>query len=79
MWRSSIQYDQRPETVVLKQKIKHVIFLQLINMGNEIVQLLKTQTCYDLLPLSYKLIVLETTLLVRKGLAALLQHGMLAG
>jgi hypothetical protein len=37
--------------------------------------LLQATTCYDILPLSHKLIVLETTLLVKKGLAALLQHG----
>lgn len=35
-------------------------------------------TCYDLLPVSYKVIVLDTSLLVKKALAALLQHGALA-
>ncbi|KAI9356749.1 hypothetical protein DFJ73DRAFT_221009 [Zopfochytrium polystomum] len=38
--------------------------------------LLEGCCCYDILPHSYKLIVLETTLLVKKGLAALLLHGV---
>ncbi|KAI8999318.1 hypothetical protein BC832DRAFT_598115 [Gaertneriomyces semiglobifer] len=37
---------------------------------------LKRHTCYDLLPVSYKLVVLDTTLGVRKGAAALIQHGV---
>ncbi|KAJ1551964.1 AMP-activated serine/threonine-protein kinase regulatory subunit [Cladochytrium tenue] len=39
-------------------------------------ELLRSRSCYDILPDSYKLIVLETTLRVSKGLAALLQHGV---
>ncbi|KAJ3090538.1 AMP-activated serine/threonine-protein kinase regulatory subunit [Quaeritorhiza haematococci] len=35
---------------------------------------LRRYTCYEILPISYKLIVFDTTLLVKKALAALLQH-----
>ncbi|KAJ3409472.1 hypothetical protein HDV05_004435 [Chytridiales sp. JEL 0842] len=49
----------RPEFV----NENHFTKKQRIKMGKEIVQLLRKQTCYDLLPLSYKLIVLETTLM----------------
>ncbi|KAI8815947.1 uncharacterized protein EV422DRAFT_572289 [Fimicolochytrium jonesii] len=37
---------------------------------------LQRHTCYDLLPVSYKVIVLDTSLPVKKALAALLQHGV---
>ncbi|KAI8813115.1 hypothetical protein BJ742DRAFT_521528 [Cladochytrium replicatum] len=36
---------------------------------------LKRFTCYDVLPVSHKLIVFDTCLLVKKALAALVQHG----
>ncbi|KAJ3155571.1 AMP-activated serine/threonine-protein kinase regulatory subunit [Geranomyces variabilis] len=37
---------------------------------------LQRHTCYDLLPVSYKVIVFDTSLPVKKALAALLQHGV---
>ncbi|KAJ3126227.1 AMP-activated serine/threonine-protein kinase regulatory subunit [Nowakowskiella sp. JEL0407] len=37
---------------------------------------LKRHTCYDLLPVSHKVIVFDTSLLLKKALAALLQHGV---
>ncbi|KAI9096884.1 hypothetical protein DFS34DRAFT_650253 [Phlyctochytrium arcticum] len=37
---------------------------------------LRRHTCYDLLPVSYKVIVFDVSLLVKKALAALLQHGV---
>ncbi|KAJ3292225.1 AMP-activated serine/threonine-protein kinase regulatory subunit [Borealophlyctis nickersoniae] len=37
---------------------------------------LKRTSCYDLLPVSYKIIIFDTSLLVKKALAALLQHGV---
>ncbi|KAI8814014.1 hypothetical protein BJ742DRAFT_746718 [Cladochytrium replicatum] len=36
---------------------------------------LKRFTCYDVLPVSHKIIVFDTSLLVKKALAALVQHG----
>ncbi|RKO92010.1 hypothetical protein BDK51DRAFT_15168, partial [Blyttiomyces helicus] len=36
---------------------------------------LKRHSCYDVLPVSYKIIVFDVSLLVKKALAALLQHG----
>lgn len=36
---------------------------------------LKQHTTYDVLPVSYRLIVLDTQLLVKKALAALMQNG----
>ena len=36
-------------------------------------------TCYDLLPMSFKVIVLDTSLLFKKALAVLLQHGNESG
>ena len=38
---------------------------------------LVSTTCYDVLPVSQKLIAFDTTLAVKKALAALLQHGEL--
>lgn len=38
---------------------------------------LKQHTTYDVLPVSYRLIVLDTQLLVKKALAALMQNGKL--
>lgn len=37
---------------------------------------LKQHTAYDVLPVSYRLIVMDTTLLMKKALAALIQNGM---
>ncbi|RUP49812.1 hypothetical protein BC936DRAFT_141377 [Jimgerdemannia flammicorona] len=39
---------------------------------------LKQHTAYDVLPVSYRLIVLDTTLLVKKALAALMQNGVVS-
>ena len=39
-------------------------------------QVLHTYSCYDILPLSFKLIVFDNTLLVKKALSALVQHGV---
>lgn len=36
--------------------------------------LLETNTCYDALPMSFKVIVFDQTLLVKKALSALLQY-----
>lgn len=36
---------------------------------------LKVRTSYDVLPLSFRLIVLDTTLLVKKSLVTLIQNG----
>lgn len=38
---------------------------------------LKQHKTYDVLPVSYRLIVLDTQLLVKKALAALMQNGKL--
>lgn len=38
---------------------------------------LKEHTAYDVLPVSYRLIVFDTRLLVKKALAALVQNGIL--
>ncbi|TPX64931.1 hypothetical protein SpCBS45565_g05536 [Spizellomyces sp. 'palustris'] len=46
------------------------------NLVTGAAEALKRHTCYDLLPVSYKIIVLDTSLLVKKALAALLQHGV---
>ena len=40
-----------------------------------VIDLLKHHTCYDPLPVSFKVVVLDTRLLVKKGLAAMLQNG----
>ncbi|KAL2911632.1 AMP-activated serine/threonine-protein kinase regulatory subunit [Polyrhizophydium stewartii] len=37
---------------------------------------LKRHTCYDLLPVSLKVIVFDTSLLLKKALTALIQHGV---
>jgi hypothetical protein len=37
---------------------------------------LEQHNCYDILPRSFKVIVFDRTLLVKKALAALLQHGV---
>jgi hypothetical protein len=39
-------------------------------------ELFATRTCYDLLPASFKIIVFDNTLLLKKALAVLLQHGV---
>lgn len=39
---------------------------------------LKKRTCYDVLPVSFKLIILDTTLLVRKALSILLQNNIVS-
>lgn len=39
---------------------------------------MKKRTCYDVLPVSFRLIVLDTTLLVKKALTLLLQHGIVS-
>jgi hypothetical protein len=36
---------------------------------------MKKRTCYDVLPVSFRLIVLDTTLLVKQSLTILLQNG----
>lgn len=40
---------------------------------------LKVRTSYDVLPLSFRLIVFDTSLLVKKSLTILTQNGELAG
>lgn len=37
---------------------------------------LEQHSCYDILPFSFKVIIFDHTLLVKKALAALLQHGV---
>lgn len=37
---------------------------------------LEQYSCYDILPFSFKVIIFDHTLLVKKALAALLQHGV---
>ncbi|KAJ8329781.1 AMP-activated serine/threonine-protein kinase regulatory subunit [Batrachochytrium dendrobatidis] len=37
---------------------------------------LRKHTCYDLLPVSFKVIVFDTSLLLKKALTALIQHGV---
>ena len=39
---------------------------------------LRKHTCYDLLPVSFKVIVFDTSLLLKKALTALIQHGELS-
>ncbi|RUS21504.1 hypothetical protein BC937DRAFT_92473 [Endogone sp. FLAS-F59071] len=39
---------------------------------------LKQHTAYDVLPVSYRLIVMDTTLLMKKALAALIQNGVVS-
>ena len=39
-------------------------------------EILEKNTCYDILPLSYKVIVFDQSLLVKKALAALLQNAV---
>ncbi|KAJ3332896.1 hypothetical protein HDU76_012696 [Blyttiomyces sp. JEL0837] len=60
--------------IMIKSVGKPFIGLVLITMS--VCEKLSGTTCYDLLPPSYKLIVLETSLLVKKALSALLQHGV---
>jgi 5'-AMP-activated protein kinase regulatory gamma subunit len=48
----------------------------IVNIKQQVISALKKQTCYDVLPVSFKLIVFDTRLLVKKSLAALLQHGV---
>jgi 5'-AMP-activated protein kinase regulatory gamma subunit len=47
----------------------------LTNAQRAIRAFLKVRTTYDVLPLSYRLIVLDTALLVRKSLNILIQCG----
>ena len=42
------------------------------------VQAFNSLTCYDLLSPSYKVVVFETSLLLKKALAGLIQHGIQA-
>lgn len=44
---------------------------------NAIREFLKIRTSYDVLPVSFRLIVLDTGLLVKKSLLILVQNGML--
>lgn len=37
---------------------------------------LRQNTCYDILPLSFKVIVFDTELKLKKALSALIQHGV---
>ncbi|KAI9136049.1 hypothetical protein BKA69DRAFT_1110611 [Paraphysoderma sedebokerense] len=39
---------------------------------------MKMHSCYDMLPVSFKVVVLDSTLLVKKGVAALIQNGLQA-
>lgn len=39
---------------------------------------MRKRTCYDVLPVSFRLIVLDTTLLVKKALTILLQNGIVS-
>ncbi|OAA66856.1 Aldolase-type TIM barrel [Niveomyces insectorum RCEF 264] len=50
---------------------------QLVGLEN-IRQFLKIRTSYDVLPLSFRLIVLDTDLLIRKSLAILSQNGIVS-
>lgn len=45
------------------------------NLQNAIRDFLKKRTSYDVLPLSFRLIILNTDLLVKKSLNILLQNG----
>jgi hypothetical protein len=47
------------------------------NLQDLVRSFLKEHTTYDVLPVSYRLIVLDTQLLVKKALAALMQNGKL--
>jgi 5'-AMP-activated protein kinase regulatory gamma subunit len=43
---------------------------------DKVIHLLCTTSCYDLLPLSSKQVIFDKNLLVKKALAALLQHSL---
>lgn len=48
-----------------------------VAMGRHVVSaFLQTHTCYDMMPLSGKLVVLDTGLPVKKAFSALIQHGI---
>ena len=49
----------------------------LLQLQKSIREFLKVRTSYDVLPLSYRLIILNTDLLVKKSLNILLQNGTL--
>ncbi|KAM3586750.1 AMP-activated serine/threonine-protein kinase regulatory subunit [Umbelopsis sp. WA50703] len=48
------------------------------NLQDLVRSFLKEHTTYDVLPVSYRLIVLDTQLLVKKALAALMQNGIVS-
>ncbi|CAG8667973.1 7319_t:CDS:10 [Acaulospora morrowiae] len=50
----------------------------LISARNRVCAFLKQHSSYDVLPVSYRIIVLDTSLLVKKALAALMQNGVVS-
>ncbi|CAG8615004.1 36254_t:CDS:10, partial [Racocetra persica] len=48
------------------------------SLNNYICDFLKQHSSYDVLPVSYRVIVLDTSLLVKKALAALMQNGVVS-
>ena len=48
-----------------------------VRLQNAIREFLKIRTSYDVLPVSFRLIILDTGLLVKKSLLILLQNGAL--
>lgn len=51
-------------------------FEETCEIQNHMRSFLKQHTAYDVLPVSYRLIVFDTRLLVKKALGALVQNGM---
>ncbi|RIB14600.1 the adenylate sensor from Amp activated protein kinase complexed with Amp [Gigaspora rosea] len=50
----------------------------MVSPNNYICDFLKQHSSYDVLPVSYRVIVLDTSLLVKKALAALIQNGVVS-
>jgi len=52
-----------------------LVWALLTRKQRQVCEFLKKHTCYDLLPQSYKVIVFDTTLPVKKAFYAMLQNG----
>jgi 5'-AMP-activated protein kinase regulatory gamma subunit len=51
-------------------------FKSTLSQMDTVIHLLRTTNCYDILPLSSKQVIFDKDLLVKKALAALLQHSL---
>lgn len=78
-WLTTTARQQRPlhQQMAVKPAALRAMVRSEIDLSDreQFCDFLREQTCYDMLPVSYKVIIFDTALLVKKAFFALVQNG----